>query len=205
MEMRVGARALSLAAALLLVGALAAQKLNTSPFELDTPDKPSNGVLLLTAEPVSSSHPKGEAVPLLPNGRIPWEGALNLRLTNISQGSITLNAFAPAYSFYYEVWDDNTRRRAPGTPLGKQIAGSQRGLLMLGFLGAETLHLAPGESYKGFLDLARLFQIKVGERYTIKIRRTRDSRTTDGSGKPLPTEKRDLSCTIHIPGDGVEK
>ena len=189
---------------ILLVCLVAAQEVNTAPLGLDDSDKPSNGVLLLSAEAVSSSHPRGEAPSPLANGRKPWEGALMLKLTNISQTSVTLDVSSPVYSFYCEVWDAETRRLVLRTPLGERVVVGQRGRVIHGG-DLDTLHLAPGESYEGFLDLARLFQVKVGERYTIKIRRTVDSRTTDQSGKPLPKEKRDLTCTVQIVGDGVDK
>jgi len=204
MQIYVGTRAVAFAATLLFGGALAAQKMNTSPFELDDPDRPSNGVLLLSAEAVRSGHPKGEAPPPLPNGRQPWEGALILKLTNISPRIVTLDVSSPVYSFYYEVWDTDTRLRVNGTPQGERVA-ALRGGPLIGGGDSDTLHMAPGESYEGFLDLARLFRIKVGEHYAIKIRRTLDSKTTDELGKPLTQERRDLTCTIHILGEGVEK
>jgi len=193
-----------LAVTLFAVGALGAQELNTSPFQLDDPDRPSNGVLRLTAEAVSTSHPKDVGdPPLLPNGRKLWEGVLMLKVTNISQRMVTLDVDSAQISFYYEVWDVATRKRVLGTPYGERVAGWQRGPLM--FTHPDTLHLAPGEFYEGMLDLAKLFQLKVGGVYTVKIRRTIGARTRDEAGKPLSADNRDLTCTVQVTGDGVEK
>jgi hypothetical protein len=189
----------------LLVGACAALGQNRTSSGVPAVDRPSNGVLVLSAEPIESFHRLGRgAPPPLEDGRQPWEGALTIHLTNITRRTVTLDVYSPQWSFAYEMLD-SAGRLVLATPLGGEVAATRTGRLMLGFLGGSTLHLAPLESADAWVDLAKLFQIKLGYAYTIKIKRVLDAATTDEAGKPLAPDQRELSTTVYIQGKNADR
>jgi hypothetical protein len=205
MNKRIRSRICPMTLVLLFGGPLAAQAQGTTSPGTQTPDKPSNGALELSAEPGGPRHPLVwiDPAPTDENGRQLWTGRVLLRLTNTTRGIVTVNDGAAEWFYSFEVLD-SAGKLVPMTPLGVQVA-ARRTDTQSGFKPGSTLHLTPLESAVSAVDLALLFRVKVGYAYTIRIRRPLDSGTTDDKGKPLPPEGRELTYTLNIPGKNADQ
>ncbi len=194
-----------LAAAALLGFAIAGQAQNAAASGAPVPDKPSDGVLELSAGPQGPRHPLVRSDPPTTdeNGRPLWTGGVWLKLTNTTRGTVTVNDGSPEWFYWFEVLD-SAGKLVPTTPRGDQLL-AWRSDPNSGPRLASTLHLIPLESAGNAVDLAQLFQIKLGYAYTIQIKRTLDSRTFDDKGQPLPPESRELTYTLYVPGKNADQ
>ena len=163
-----------------------------SPSANINPDRPSNGTLEISIEPVlrpqplrRSSDPPMDAF---------WDGLIKIHLKNISASSVHL----VHTSLDNEVIVlDSSGEAVPMTDYGKKVLEAQR--LGPAYSGpVSTFDVEPGREFVFIQDLAQRFQIQPGEAYIVKLRRSKGLPMRDASGWPLGY-RREVSTTLSIP------
>lgn len=197
-------------AALSLASVAQAQESSVSGAQV--PDKPSNGVFRLSAHQVPRHHlHERDIPPPLPDGSPAWEGIIEIDITNIDTGPVSLNNHGAGWSYMFEVFD-SAGQPVPMTVYGARVAAvraphpasAAQAWPPAGPRGGETVLLNPMESAHEGMDLSLLFDIKTGYEYTVRIKRILDRNTRNYAGKLLSADELELTYTLRIPGRSVE-
>jgi hypothetical protein len=132
----------------------------------------------------------------------PWLGLVWITIHNASHGMVRLVEVGPDDEYEFDV-TDSSGKAVPLTERGKQ----ERDLAKhpdphRPYTGSISVYdLGPTEEITSKFDFAALHQIKPGQAYKVKIRRTRGLPTVDENGKPL--KQFEVSCTVEIPEHGI--
>jgi len=160
-------------------------------------DKPSNGVLELSAEPILGPDRRPESERHDVYG--PWGGLVEVKIRNVSRGVVRLEETAMMSEFAIEVFD-STGAKVARTERGRTAEGTDRS--NPGFLLSLTVvELVPLQETARRLDLSSFFQVEAGQAYKVTLRRSRGLPKTDEAGKPL--KQVEIGCSFEVPEVGI--
>jgi hypothetical protein len=182
-----------LALSLLAIGFCAEAQGSNAPLQLPA-DHPSNGVLELSvAQTLAPDPPRPDIVPRPDHI---WRGLIDVSIRNVSPFMIRLAEAALTYEFTVL---DSSGRPAAMTDSGKALAsehlGARTGHPPLFSGPVSTFDLRSGETRTSGFRLLPLYELQVGEDYTIQVKYSHEMPLSDGAGKPIT--ERELTYTIH--------
>lgn len=173
----------------------------------DQADHPSNGVFEMTLSPifpqVLAPSPRDPDRPLQDGV---WNGVVAVTLKNISGAKFRCTRRAWWLQYKVEVFDSGGKP-VPPTPFGESEFALAEGPHR-GYSGPISLtDLESMQELTDKLDLATFFQLKRGDAFTIKVRRSRDLPQVDSFGRPqlpqmdaLGRSLNELSATLVVKG-----
>jgi len=126
-----------------------------------------------------------------------WRGGfVAITFTNVSQTEVVNVAEWDVEAQHEVEVTDAAGKPVPLSADGEKLAASRHD--RLGYrVSSVTMTLRPGEQFTDTIDVARLFQIRPGVPYTIRVRRSAGLPTYDRSGRKIEQE---LSRTLVITG-----
>jgi hypothetical protein len=174
----------------------------TPPVPRPTTDHPSNGVveMIVKADLTEREHEmRNEGASLL----APWRGILQVTIRNLSAETLKLMELSWDQEYEFEVLD-SSGKSVPPTKEGEKsfiMAHDPLQVPLGGPIG--YLELGGMQDFSGTINLAQLFQIRPGQAYKVRIRRSKGLPKVDEHGKPLKDPE--LRCTVDIPDYGIPR